>query len=126
MSDPADREDSGRRPRSVYDVGDEPDPRYSLANERTFLAWVRTTLAVVAGAVALESLQVPATDALRTVLVLALLAFAISMTVLAYRRWALVERAMRQREPLPAFTLGLVVTGGLVTTVVLLAVVLLG
>lgn len=125
MSDPADREDSGRRPRSVYDVGDEPDPRYSLANERTFLAWVRTTLAVVAGAVALESLEVPATRALRTVLVLALLAFAVTMTVLAYRRWALVERAMRQREPLPAFTLGLVVTGGLVMTVVLLAVVLL-
>jgi hypothetical protein len=29
--------------------GTDPDPRFTLANERTFLAWVRTALAVVAG-----------------------------------------------------------------------------
>jgi len=44
-----------RRPRSVYQVGDEPDPRFSLANERTALAWVRTSLAMVAGGVGLTS-----------------------------------------------------------------------
>ena len=33
--------------------GDEPDPRFTLANERTFLAWVRTALALLAGMVAL-------------------------------------------------------------------------
>lgn len=103
----------------------EPDPRYSLANERTFLAWVRTVLAVVAGAVALESLELPERTALRAVLVLALLAFAVTMTVLAYRRWQRVEQAMRAGEPLPPFTLGLVMTVGLVTAVVVLGLVLL-
>ena len=31
-----------RRPLSVYGHGEEPDPRFSLANERTALAWMRT------------------------------------------------------------------------------------
>ena len=35
-----------RRPRSVYGGGEEPDPRFSLANERTALAWMRTALAL--------------------------------------------------------------------------------
>ena len=45
-----------RFPRRVYGAGQEPDVRFSLANERTFLAWVRTSLALVAGGVALEAL----------------------------------------------------------------------
>ena len=45
-----------RWPGWVYGVGDEPDPRFSLANERTFLAWVRTSLGLVAGAVVLDLL----------------------------------------------------------------------
>lgn len=44
-----------RFPASVYRVGDEPDPRFSLANERTFLAWIRTSLGLTAGAVAMEA-----------------------------------------------------------------------
>ncbi|MEO9323069.1 DUF202 domain-containing protein [Nocardioides sp. C4-1] len=106
-------------------IGSEPDPRYSLANERTFLAWVRTVLAVVAGAVALESLELPEGAALRAVVVVALLAFALTMALLAYRRWRRVERAMRLGEPLPPFTLGLVMTAGLVVAIVVLGLVLL-
>lgn len=114
-----------RRPRWVY-VSEEPDPRYSLANERTFLAWVRTTLAFVAGAVALESLEVPSKAWLRAVIVIGLLAFAALMSALAYRRWARVERAMRLGEPLPAFQIGVVLTVGLVVCIVALGIVLLG
>ena len=40
-------------PRSV---GEEPDYRFTLANERTFLAWIRTALALIAGGVALVQL----------------------------------------------------------------------
>ena len=42
-------DEAGQRrwPAWVYGVGDDPDPRFSLANERTFLAWIRTGLAFV-------------------------------------------------------------------------------
>ncbi len=108
----------------VYDVGDEPDPRFTLANERTFLAWVRTTLAMLAGAVALHSLGIPASDWLRDALVVGLALFGGLMSALAYWRWSRVERAMRRREPLPHFGLGLLMTVVLVAVSVLLAVAL--
>lgn len=113
-----------RHPRWVYDAGSEPDPRFSLANERTFLAWVRTALGIIAGAVALHSLGVPGSEPVRTSLVLVLLALAALCTALACVRWARVERAMRLREPLPAFSLGLVMTGAIVAIAVLLGVAL--
>lgn len=91
-----------RKPESVYGVGDEPDPRFSLANERTFLAWVRTSLAIVAGAIALHSLKVPETSWVRKVLVVVLLAFAALFATSAALRWRRTERAMRLREPLPS------------------------
>ena len=37
-----------------HEQGEEPDYRFSLANERTFLAWVRTALAILAGAILLH------------------------------------------------------------------------
>ena len=115
----------GRRPSWVYESGEEPDPRYTLANERTFLAWVRTALAVLAGAVALDSLGVPRDDCLRTALVVLLLALAGATGPLAWRRWARVERAMRTHAPLPAFSLGLVMAAALLVVAVLLGVALL-
>ena len=48
-----------RFPRRVYGVGSEPDPRFTLANERTFLAWIRTSLALLAGAAAVTSFDHP-------------------------------------------------------------------
>jgi putative membrane protein len=48
-----------RFPVHVYRHGEEPDPRFSLANERTFLAWIRTSLALLAAAVALLALDLP-------------------------------------------------------------------
>lgn len=108
----------------VYDVGDEPDPRFTLANERTFLAWVRTTLAMLAGAVALHSLGIPDSDWLRDALVAGLALFGGLVIGLAYWRWARVEHAMRTHAPLPRSGLGLVVTVVLVAVSVLLAVVL--
>jgi len=114
-------EPAPRRPRSVYDVGQEPDPRFSLANERTFLAWVRTSLAVIAGAVALHSLKLPETVWVRQVLVVALLVIACLVAVTAATRWARTERAMRLQEPLPGFGFVWVFAGGIVVVAVLLA-----
>lgn len=44
-----------RWPTSLYEIGEEPDPRFSFANERTFLAWIRTALALLAAAVAVDA-----------------------------------------------------------------------
>jgi putative membrane protein len=113
-----------RQPRWVYDAGDEPDPRFTLANERTFLAWVRTALAMFAGGVALHALSVPKTAWLRATLVILLICFGALMCVFSLIHWARVERAMRLREPLPSFGLGLAVTGALVVIAALLVAVL--
>ncbi|MET0467140.1 MAG: DUF202 domain-containing protein [Aeromicrobium sp.] len=114
-----------RRPRWVYRDGDEPDPRFSLANERTFLAWVRTSIGIMAGAVALYALDLPANDGVRNAVVLLLLALAAVCAVLSSVRWAKVERAMRRGEPLPPFSSGPLLTGAIVLIAVVLAVVVI-
>jgi putative membrane protein len=106
----------------VYDAGREPDPRFSLANERTFLAWIRTSLGIIAGAVALHSLRVPESTWVRTVLVVVLLGVAALVALTASSRWARTERAMRLQEPLPGFGIAGLFSGGIVTVAVLLAI----
>ena len=111
-----------RHPRWLYETGREPDPRYTLANERTFLAWVRTALAMLAGGVALRAIGLPENDAARGFLAVLLVLLGGLLTVLALVRWTRVERAMRAGEPLPAFSLGYLLTAAVVLGAVLLAV----
>lgn len=85
-----------------YRQGQDPDYRFSLANERTFLAWIRTALAVLAGGLLVHQfvtrLQPPwAVAALSTVLVGCSGALAIG----AYLRWRSNEIAMRHGHALP-------------------------
>ena len=91
-----------RFPRSVFGVGHEPDPRFTLANERTFLAWIRTSLALIAGGVALEAFNLPLPEALAKAVSAVMLGAAVVLPVLAWVHWAAVERAMRLGKPLPA------------------------
>lgn len=99
-----------RREPRWYEDGKEPDYRFTLANDRTFLAWLRTGLALLAGAVALTQLVPEFTDqGLRTYLAVLLAATGTLLTALAYRRWARVQRAMRRGEPLPMTWLPLTV-----------------
>ncbi|WP_395656859.1 YidH family protein [Nocardioides sp.] len=111
-----------RRPQWVYGEGEEPDPRYSLANERTFLAWVRTALAMLAGGVALHALGLPDTEWVRSTLAVLLVVFGGLVTVMALVRWARVERAMRTHQPLPHFRLGYLLTIAVVVGAAVLAV----
>jgi len=84
-------------------VGDPPDYRFSLANERTFLAWIRTDQALIGGGLAvagfLPPLRVPH---LREVVAVSLMVLGAVVAVRAVDHWARSERAMRLRQPLPA------------------------
>nr|WP_232848068.1 DUF202 domain-containing protein [Occultella kanbiaonis] len=92
-----------RRPASVYGVGTEPDARFSLANERTALAWLRTGLALVAGGVALTTLATFAVAGPLLDLVAALACLAGgTLAVGALVGWRRTERALRLGRPLPA------------------------
>ena len=115
-----------RFPRSVYDGGEDPDPRFSMANERTFLAWVRTSLAFVVAGLAVEALQLPLARPLRLVVAVLLLLTGLAAAAQAWRGWTRTERAMRLGSPMPSSGLKLpvVVLLGIVCGAVLLGVVL--
>jgi putative membrane protein len=103
-------------------VGDDPDYRFTLANERTFLAWIRTALALAAGGLAAVTIL---DDFLgEQLLGIALLVLSFLTAASAYRRWALNERAMRLDEPLPPSRLPLLVTIAVAVVAVLAAVLL--
>ena len=91
-----------RWPRWVYGVGEEPDPRFTFANERTFLAWIRTALALLAAGVAVEAFVTGGNAIVRRVLAAALVVLGLVSGAAAYRRWMAAERALRTAEPLPA------------------------
>ncbi|HSF97806.1 MAG TPA: DUF202 domain-containing protein [Ornithinibacter sp.] len=111
-----------RWPGSVYDHGSDPDPRFSLANERTFLAWVRTALALVAGAAAVDALPLPLPDAVQRALAAGLALAALLTALAAWRGWARTERAMREGAPLPANPAMLVVLVAVALAAVVLGV----
>ena len=94
----------GRRGMSarVLGAGSDPDPRFTLANERTFLAWIRTSLALVAGGIAVEAFTsgLFGPELRKTVAVLLLL-LGMMTGGGSFFRWLNVERAMRRKAPLP-------------------------
>jgi putative membrane protein len=94
-------EGRGQWPSWVYGVGATPDHRFSLANERTFLAWVRTSLALLAGGVALDAVDLDASAALQSALATTLVVLGLLGAAASWVRWAAAERAMRLRRPLP-------------------------
>jgi putative membrane protein len=83
--------------------GTDPDPRFTLANERTFLAWIRTSLGLMGAGVAIEvfSVDVGGTTSRKLLAVVLVVAGAV-VAVGAAVRWFNVERAMRLDRTLPA------------------------
>ncbi|GAA1175727.1 MULTISPECIES: YidH family protein [Nesterenkonia] len=82
--------------------GEEPDPRFTLANERTFLAWIRTALAFLAGGIALEAFAADVfADPYRTIISVLTIGVGLLISLGAAARWLHVERSLRLRRPLP-------------------------
>lgn len=102
--------------------GSEPDPRFTLANERTFLAWIRTALALMAGGIAVEAFTADIfLPDVRKLLAIALLLLGLLLSASACVRWLNVERAMRSQAPLPLPLLVPVLSaGGALVTAVLI------
>jgi len=81
--------------------GRTPDYRFSLANERTFLAWIRTALALVGGGIAVDQFLTGMRPGARTAIAVVLLAGGAVCAVRAVNHWLRCERAMRRGEDLP-------------------------
>lgn len=110
-----------RRPRKLYKIGSEPDARFSLANERTFLAWIRTSLALVVSGVALIALGENANLSFTDVTGLLLILLGAISSLGGYFDWFSSEKALRLGRNLPgqllgvfiAFSLTLLFLGGI-------------
>jgi inner membrane protein YidH len=98
----------------------EPDYRMSLAAERTYLAYIRTALAMLAGGVAVVgALPDLAHEGLRQVIGVLLAMAGLYLAVSARLRYRQVEAAMRRGAPLPATRTPLLVTVATVAAAVL-------
>ncbi len=105
-------------------AGADPDYRFTLANERTFLAWIRTSLAMMAAGVAVTRF-VPGLTVIRHALGFLLIGIGGLLSALAYRDWQRNERAMRLGRQLPRSFVPRLVTGSLlVAAIVALALVI--
>ncbi|MEV6398772.1 DUF202 domain-containing protein [Streptomyces sp. NPDC051907] len=88
-------------PQRIREEGATPDYRFSLANERTFLAWIRTALALVGGGFAVDQFLPDLRWGVRAGLALGLLGAGVLCAVRAVNHWVRCEQAMRRGEDLP-------------------------
>jgi putative membrane protein len=116
--DPAKREGAG---------GTEPDPRFTFANERTFLAWSRTALALVVAGLGIVQLlpPFPGVPFGRHLLGVPLIVLGAVLAVVAYGEWVRNQRALRHGEPLPRSVMPWILAATIAGMAVVSAIVLL-
>jgi putative membrane protein len=90
----------------------DPDARFTFANERTFLAWNRTGLALIGGGLALTSL-IAGTERL---LGIPLIVFGALLAVGSYHRWKTIAEALRRGDPIPTTALPHALTYAVIAT----------
>lgn len=117
--------DRSRLARTLLPDGEDPDPRFTLANERTFLAWTRTSLAFLAGGIALGALPADFMDpTTRTILAVSIIGLGMLISLGAAGHWINVERALRTKRPLPMPALSFALSLGIVVACVVAMVVI--
>ena len=91
-------------------VESEPDPRFSFANERTFLAWERTALGLITAGLAITQL-LPSFDfpGGRRLIGLPLIGLGIVIAAFSYWEWRRNQEAIRRDRALPSSILPLIV-----------------
>jgi putative membrane protein len=109
------------------DDGTEPDPRFTFANERTFLAWSRTALALIVAGLGVVQLlpPFPGVPWGRHLLGVPLIVFGAIVAVTAYIEWTRSQWAMRHGQPLPRSIMPVIMTVVIAAMAVLAAVVVL-
>lgn len=112
------------RPRR--EIGEDPDYRFTLANERTFLAWIRTSLALIAGGLAVIEL-VPTFGLAggREALGAVLITLGTVLAIGSMSRWAAAEEAIRESRPIPVTRLPVVLAIGVIAVSVMVAILLI-
>lgn len=115
-----------RRHPPLHTIGSDPDYRYSLANERTFLSWIRTALALIAAGVAVVQLAPDlGPRGLRLAVGTALIVVGGFLAAASHHRWITRERAMRLGTTLPRNRLAILLGYSLAAIAVAVLVVLL-
>ncbi len=105
--------------RSLEGTGTDPDPRFTFANERTFLAWNRTALALIAAGLAAAQFLKFNLHGLRLIIAVPLIALGALLALASYSHWEDSERAMRLQKPLRYSWMPRVLTGGIAVIAVL-------
>jgi putative membrane protein len=94
------------------EIDEEPDVRFSYANERTFLAWNRTALAMITAGLAITQLLPPFhVPGGRRMIGLPLILVGTVVALASFSQWQRNERAMRAHRPLPQSILPKLVAG---------------
>lgn len=115
--------------RRLLEVGTDPDPRFSLANERTFLAWVRTALGMIALGVGIGTfVSTQSTRGFSVLVAGGLVVLGGVIAAMSWGRWLRVERALRLGAGIPPSRLAPVVAFGigLLAVLSIVAIVLTG
>jgi len=107
--------------------GTEPDPRFTFANERTFLAWSRTALALVVAGLGIVQLlpPFPGVPEGRHLLGVPLIVLGAVLAVAAYTEWVRNQRALRRGEPMPTSVMPWILAATITGIAIIAAVVLL-
>ena len=110
-----------RWPAYVYAAGPTPIPG-SLANERTLLAWIRTSLGLIGAGVVIDAVELDVDDTTQRVVGAILVVLGGLAALGGWLRWASAERALRLGRPLPSPSLAAVLVAGLLAVIVVVAI----